>query len=98
MLYQQFRKTHTCDNTILSRGVPEQEIMERTGHRSVVQTRPSSEMLKDISNLLEPQLKHVREEPPEKLVKIEKNHQCDPLSSSASHFFQNCNVYFQNQN
>ncbi|CAG2217688.1 unnamed protein product [Mytilus edulis] len=41
-----------------SAGVPEQEIMNRTGHRSVESVRKykraSSEMLKDISNILEP--------------------------------------------
>lgn len=92
----------TLATTLYQAGVPEQEIMERTGHRSMESVRkykrPSSEMLKDISNLLEPQLENVKEEPPEKLVKIEKNQQCNPLTSSASHFFQDCNVYFQNRN
>lgn len=82
---------HTLATTLYQAGVPKQEIMERKGHRSVESVRkykrPSSEMLKDISNLLEPQLENVKEEPPEKLVKIEKNQQWDPLPSSASHFF-----------
>ena len=48
----------TCATTLYQRGVPEQEIMNRTGHRSVESVRKykraSDEMLKDISNILEP--------------------------------------------
>ena len=48
----------TCATTLYQAGVPEQEIMNRTGHRSVESVRKykraSSEMLKDISNILEP--------------------------------------------
>jgi hypothetical protein len=48
----------TCATVLYQAGVPEQEIMARTGHHSVVSVRkykrPSTEMLKDISNILEP--------------------------------------------
>ncbi|CAG2250785.1 unnamed protein product [Mytilus edulis] len=48
----------TCATTLYQAGVPEQEIMNRTGHRSVESVRKykraSSEMLKDISIILEP--------------------------------------------
>ncbi|CAG2232883.1 unnamed protein product [Mytilus edulis] len=48
----------TCATALYQAGVPEQEIMNRTGHRSVESVRKykraSSEMLKDISNILEP--------------------------------------------
>lgn len=89
----------TLATTLYLAGVPEQEIMERTGHRSMASVRkykrPSSEMLKDISNLYEPKLENFREEPPEKRVKIEKNQQCNPLPSSASHFFKTVMFIFK---
>ncbi|XP_062597801.1 uncharacterized protein LOC134259217 [Saccostrea cucullata] len=48
----------TCTTTHYQAGVSEQEIMERTGHRSIESVRkykrPSEEMLCDISNALEP--------------------------------------------
>jgi len=48
----------TCATSLYQAGIPEQEIMGRTGHRSIESVRkykrPSSEMLKDISNILEP--------------------------------------------
>ena len=47
-----------CATALYQAGVPEQEIMERTGNRSVESVRkykrPSSEMLMEISNTLEP--------------------------------------------
>ncbi|XP_052084902.1 uncharacterized protein LOC127722094 [Mytilus californianus] len=48
----------TCATSLYQAGVPEQEIMNRTGHRSVESVRKykraSTEMLMDISNILEP--------------------------------------------
>ena len=48
----------TCATTLYKAGVPEQEIMNRTGHRSVESVGKykitSNDMLKDISNILEP--------------------------------------------
>ena len=48
----------TCATTLYQAGVSEQEIMNRTGHRSVESVRKykraSNDMLKDISNILEP--------------------------------------------
>lgn len=57
----------TLATTLYQAGVPEQEIMEKTGHRSVESVRkykrkykrPSTEMLKEISNLLEHKLENV---------------------------------------
>lgn len=50
--------------TLYQAGVPEEEIMEKTGHRSVESVkklkRPSTEMLKDILDLLERQLENVK--------------------------------------
>lgn len=47
----------TCATALYQGEVPEQEIMERTGHRSIESVRkykrPSEEMLRDISNALE---------------------------------------------
>ncbi|XP_061187163.1 uncharacterized protein LOC133195333 [Saccostrea echinata] len=66
----------TLATTLYQAGVPEQEMMERTGHRSVESVRkykrPSTDMLKDISNLLEPQQSEqmdiVNQEPPQKVI------------------------------
>ena len=99
----------TLATTLYQAGVPEQEIMERTGHRSIESVRkykrPSSEMLKDISNLLEPKSEQfIKEEPPEKVAKIVENtQQCESPARAdsarpCSHLFQNCTVYFQNSN
>lgn len=48
----------TCATALYQAGVPEQEIMNRTGHRSVESVRKykraADDMLKDISNVLEP--------------------------------------------
>jgi integrase len=48
----------TCATSLYEAGVPEQEIMNRTGHRSVESVRKykrgSTEMLMDIANILEP--------------------------------------------
>ncbi|XP_060562763.1 uncharacterized protein LOC132722310 [Ruditapes philippinarum] len=48
----------TCATSLYQKDVPEQEIMKRTGHRSVAGVRrynkPSNEMLVDISNKLNP--------------------------------------------
>ncbi|XP_053386293.1 transcriptional regulator QRICH1-like [Mercenaria mercenaria] len=48
----------TCATTLYQKGVPEEEIMKRTGHRSIAGVRkyqkPSGQMLKDISNKLNP--------------------------------------------
>lgn len=50
----------TCATRLYQAGVEEQEIMSITGHRSINSVRqykrPSENMLKDISNILEPQL------------------------------------------
>lgn len=49
----------TCATTLYQAGIPEQEIMYRTGHRSVESVRKykraADDMLKDISNVLEPE-------------------------------------------
>ncbi|XP_053406117.1 uncharacterized protein LOC123530577 isoform X1 [Mercenaria mercenaria] len=48
----------TCATTLYQKGVPEEEIMKRTGHRSIAGVRkyqkPWGQMLKDISNKLNP--------------------------------------------
>lgn len=60
----------TCSTALYQGGVPEQEIMERRGHRSIESVRkykrPSEEMPRDISNALEPN------EPVRKKNKIKK--------------------------
>ena len=57
-------RKRTCATTLYPAGVPKQEIMLRTGHRSVESEckyiRPSTEMLKDISNVLEPQAQKIK--------------------------------------
>ncbi|CAG2222207.1 unnamed protein product [Mytilus edulis] len=54
-----YKGKRTCATTLYQAGIPEQEIMYRTGHRSVESVRKykraADDMLKDISNVLEPE-------------------------------------------
>jgi hypothetical protein len=72
----------TCATTLYQAGVPEQEIMNRTGHRSVESVRKykraSNDMLKDISNMLEPGAST------SKKLKCEENSNCDSMKTSSS--------------
>ncbi|XP_061186495.1 uncharacterized protein LOC133194575 [Saccostrea echinata] len=56
----------TCATQLYQAGIQEQEIMGRTGHRSVQSVRkykrPSGEMLEEISNVLEPPVKREKVE------------------------------------
>ena len=56
----------TCATQLYTSGIEEQEIMSRTGHRSIVGVRkykrPSSEMLKSVSAVLDPPMKKVKSE------------------------------------
>lgn len=61
-----FFTNHSGKRTSLYQaGIPEQEIMSRTGHRSVESVRkykrPSSEMLKDVSSVLESSVPNSKE-------------------------------------
>lgn len=97
ILYQLFRK-RTLTTTRCQAGVPEQEIMERTNHLLMDSVRkykrPSTEMLIDISNLLEPQLENVKRATSQN----RENHLSDPLPSPTTHFFKSVTFFFQNQN
>ncbi len=81
----------TCATALYQAGVPEQEIMERTGHRSIESVRkykrPSEEMLRDISNALEPN------EPVSKKAKILDGIE-NPKCGDCKNMFNNCKVYF----
>ncbi|KAK3107750.1 hypothetical protein FSP39_021374 [Pinctada imbricata] len=56
----------TCATQWYTSGIEEQEIMSRAGHRSIVGVRkykrPSSEMLKSVSAVLDPPIKKVKSE------------------------------------
>lgn len=91
------QEAHTT-TTRCQAGVPEQEIMERTNHLLMDSVRkykrPSTEMLIDISNLLEPQLENVKRATSQN----RENHLSDPLPSPTTHFFKSVTFFFQNQN
>lgn len=69
----------TCATSLYQAGIPEQEIMRRTGHRSVESIRqykrPSSEMLHEVSGALEAEIPSASvdelEETPNKKIKSE---------------------------
>lgn len=98
ILYQLFRK-RTLTTTRCQAGVPEQEIMERTNHLLMDSVRkykrPSTEMLIDISNLLEPQLENVKRATSQK----RENHLSDPLPSPlpspTTHYFKSVTFFFK---
>lgn len=53
--------------------------------------RPSTEMLIDISHLLEPQLENVKRATSQN----RENHLSDPLPSPATHFFKSVTFFFK---
>ncbi|CAG2223082.1 unnamed protein product [Mytilus edulis] len=78
----------TCATTLYQAGVPEQEIMNRTGHRSVESVRKykraSSEMLKDISNILEPSESMCKKIKHEDNTEIQNRTENQEISKSAA--------------
>jgi len=84
----------TCATQLYQAGVEEQEIMARTGHRSVNSVRkykrPSEEMMREISNVLEPPTKIKREMPYDDIDETE-----DEKPSFHGPMFRNCTFNFQ---
>ncbi|CAG2201850.1 unnamed protein product [Mytilus edulis] len=78
----------TCATTVYQAGVQEQEIMNRTDHRSVESVRKykraSSEMLKDISNILEPSESMCKKIKHEDNTEIQNRTENQEISKSAA--------------
>lgn len=90
----------TCATALYQAGVEEQEIMARTGHRSIESVRQykraSDDMMKEVSTVLEPKRVRKSDEPTSTITTASLDSPCsmDIDNSASGPIFTNCTFNF----